>query len=267
MPSTSAEPRGIAIATPAIEIEQVTKRFSQPRPIATILRRPFSRQRIEVLRGIDLRVEAGCLTGILGPNGSGKTTLLRILSATVLPDSGTVRILGQDISRHSHRVRQRIGVVLGDERSFFWRLTAEQNLNFFAALCNLTGRAARARIEELAGVLDLGGELSKPFRNLSSGWRHRLALARALLHDPEVLLMDEPTRGLDPGAAGQARRLIAEQMVGRMGKTVLMATHDLAEAREVCTRVALLKDGAILAEGHPEKILDRVDEIFDLERS
>ena len=79
--------------------------------------------------------------------------------------------------------------------------------------------------------------------------------------------MDEPTRGLDPGAAGQARRLIAEQMVGRMGKTVLMATHDLAEAREVCTRVALLKDGAILAEGHPEKILDRVDEIFDLERS
>jgi len=252
---------------PAIELRGVHKRFTQPRPLAQILRRPFARKRIEVLTGLDLTVKPGGVTGLLGPNGAGKTTLLRILAASVLPDCGRVFILGADARRQPARVHRRVGVVLGDERSFFWRLSAEQNLRFFAALCDLPAKRARARIAELAELLDLGGELSKPFRNLSTGWRHRLALARALLHDPPVLLMDEPTQGLDPGAAERARRLITERLVGRLGKTVLLATHDLIEAQQVCDRLALLVEGRILAEGAPGEVLPRARRVFELATS
>jgi len=249
-------------AGPAIALAGVKKRFTQPRHLAAILRRPFQRDRIEVLKGVDLTVRRGGLTGLLGPNGAGKTTLLRILAASVLPDEGQVHILGQDARRNPARVHRQVGVVLGDERSFFWRLSAEQNLRFFAALCDLPGLAARERIGQLSGLLGLEGELSKPFRNLSTGWRHRLALARALLHDPPVLLMDEPTRGLDPGAAERARALITERLAGELGKTVLFATHDLAEAEQVCDRLALLGEGRILAEGAPSEVLPRARQVF-----
>ena len=250
---------------PAIHIQDVHKRFTQPRSVAEILRRPFARDTNQVLRGLNLRVEPGGRTGLLGPNGSGKTTLLRILAATVSPDSGQVHILGHDACRHPQQVRRKIGVVLSDERSFFWRLTARQNLRFFASLCNLTSAQTQRRIGELSDLLDLSAEIDKPFRNLSTGWRHRLALARALLHDPQVLLMDEPTSGLDPGAAVQARSLIADRLAGGLGKTVLLATHNLEEAREVCDRIALLKDGTILAEGPPAEALERIDEVFHME--
>ncbi len=247
---------------PAIALAGVKKRFTQPRRLTAVLRRPLARDRIQVLKGVDLTVDRGGLTGLLGPNGAGKTTLLRILAASVLPDEGQVHILGLDARRNPTRVHRQVGVVLGDERSFFWRLSAEQNLRFFAALCDLPARAARERIEQLSELLGLGGELSKPFRNLSTGWRHRLALARALLHDPPVLLMDEPTSGLDPGAAERARQLITERLAGRLGKTVLLATHDLAEARTVCDRLALLSEGRILAEGPPDSVLPRAREVF-----
>ncbi len=250
---------------PAIDIRGVHKRFTQPRPLAAVLRHPLARERIAVLRGVDLAVPAGALCGLLGPNGAGKTTLLRILAATVLPDRGRVHILGLDATRTPQRVHRCIGVVLGDERSFFWRLSAGQNLRFFAALCDLPAAAARARIAELAGMLELSGELDKPFRNLSTGWRHRLALARALLHDPPVLLMDEPTRGLDPGAAARARHLIAERLVGRLGKTVLLATHDLAETRRICDRLALLDRGRVLAQGPAAEVLPRAATAFGLD--
>lgn len=247
----------------AIVVEEVHKRFTQPRPLSQVLRHPFERKRVQVLSGISLSVPQGSLTGLLGPNGAGKTTLLRILASTIIPDRGQVCILGVDGIRHPARVRENLGVVLGDERSFYWRLTAQQNLRFFAALCNLDRAKADQRIRDLAQVLSLGDELNKPFRNLSTGWRHRLALARALLHDPAVLVMDEPTSGLDPGAAAQARILIRERLVGELGKTVLLATHDLEEAKQICDRVAFLKEGHIQAEGPTASTLSRATEIFD----
>jgi ABC-2 type transport system ATP-binding protein len=216
-----------------------------------------------VLSDLSLAVPRGSLTGLLGPNGSGKTTLLRILAASILPDSGTVRILGQDTKNASVRIRERIGFVLGDERSFFWRLTAAQNLLFFAALHNMDHKGACLRIEQLAGLLQLTGELKKPFRDLSTGMRQRLALARALLHNPELLLIDEPTRGLDPGAAKRTRELIGQTLVKELGKTVLLATHNLEEAHEVCDRVALLKDRHILKVGPPEEVLTHLEEVFE----
>ncbi|MBN2498005.1 MAG: ABC transporter ATP-binding protein [Deltaproteobacteria bacterium] len=247
---------------PAIELRAVRKRFTQPRPLSAILRHPLRFERIQVLDGVDLSVPRGSLTGLLGPNGAGKTTLLRILAGSISPDAGELSLLGIDALRHPRRALGKLGVVLGDERSFFWRLTAEQNLQFFAALHDLHGKAAKQRIRELAQRFGLEGELGKAFRNLSTGWRHRLALARALLHDPEVLLMDEPTSGLDPGAAERACGFIAEQLVAKMGKTVLLATHKLDEARQICDRLALLARGHILYQGSASEALARTSELY-----
>jgi ABC-2 type transport system ATP-binding protein len=217
-----------------------------------------------VLRGVSLAVPVGSVTALLGPNGAGKTTLLRILAATVSPDAGRVTILGHDAIRFPYRVRRRIGFALAEERSFFWRLTARQNLRFFGTLADLHGAALGDRVAELAGLLEIAPEMGKPFRDLSTGMRQRLGLARALLHDPEVLLVDEPTRGLDPGAARRARRLLREVLVDGMNKTVLLATHNLEEAREVADRVAFLKGGVLLHEGPTGETIAHVPEVFDL---
>jgi ABC-2 type transport system ATP-binding protein len=257
--------RRIVIDSPAIDIQGISKRFTLPRKIGQILRHPFDRKRIQVLKDVSLTVPTGSITGLLGPNGAGKTTLLRILAATVSPDEGKVQILGQDAVRHTGRVRQHIGFVLGDERSFFWRLTGMQNLRFFATLSNLTKSAGESRIAELSRLLSLDDELPKPFRDLSTGMRQRMGLARALLHDPKVLLIDEPTRALDPGAAQRARKLIRQTLVGELGKTILLATHNVEEAREIANRVAFLKEGEIQTEGPTEKALERVPDVFDLE--
>jgi ABC-2 type transport system ATP-binding protein len=253
------------MAATAIDIQGVCKRFTLPRPIDQILRHPWQRQRIEVLQGVTLAVQRGTITGLLGPNGAGKTTLLRILAATVLPDSGRVHILGTDAIHNPMQIRRRIGFVLADERSFFWRLTARHNLEFFATLCNLRRREASLRIEEVAEMLDLQDELGKPFRDLSSGMRQRLAFARSLLHDPEVLLVDEPTRAMDPGAAHNTRRIIRGELVETLGKTVLLATHQVDEARALCDRVAFLKQGRILIEDQRDKALERLAEIFAMD--
>jgi ABC-2 type transport system ATP-binding protein len=226
-----------------------------------VLFSPFAREHQEVLRGVDLQVEDGTRTGLLGPNGAGKTTLLRILASTITPDRGEIEILGLRPDRDLLRIRSQVGFVLGDERSFFWRLTGERNLLFFAALYSLDGRRARRRISELSEMLEIQGEVNKPFRDLSTGMRHRLALARALLHDPKVLLVDEPTRGLDPGAARRIRSMLAE--IGRTHrKTMLLATHSIEEASGICDRVAFLKDGVIVAEGETAETLSRADEVF-----
>ncbi|MBW2701406.1 MAG: ABC transporter ATP-binding protein [Deltaproteobacteria bacterium] len=219
------------------------------------------------MRELSLSVPQGQMTALLGANGAGKTTLLRILASTITPDAGSVRILGEDALAHPGRVRHRVGVVLGDERSFFWRLTAAQNLRFFAALHGLHGRTAQDRIDTLAAQFRFGDEMNQAFRNLSTGWRHKLALVRALLGDPAVLLMDEPTRGLDPGAAERAHRYLAEDLVGKQGKTVLIATHRLAEARQHCQGLALLSDGHIVAEGPVEKVAEQVAAEFELSES
>jgi len=261
-PALPARRRAIDTQVPAIELRGVSKRFTQPRTWREILRHPCARKRVQALDGIDLCVPAGSVSGLLGPNGSGKTTLLRVLATSLLPDQGEVRVLGRDALRVPNQVRRLVGVVLSDERSFYWRLTARQNLMFFAALHGLDGRRARARVAELGGWLGLGPELDKPFRNLSTGWRHRLAIARALLADPPVLLMDEPTAGLDPAAAERARRLLRERLAGELGRTVLVASHNLDEVRAVCDRVALVHQGRLRLEGPAAEALPRAAEWF-----
>ncbi len=162
-------------------------------------------------------------------------------------------------------MRARLGFVLSEERSFFWRLTARQNLKFFAVLANMDTGAVPERIRELSDLLRLEKELDKPFRDLSTGMRQRLGIARALLHDPEVLLIDEPTRGLDPGAAQRTRKFIKEKLSIEMKKSVLLATHNMQEARQLCDRIAFLKDGRIVSEDEVSQALKKADEVFEVD--
>jgi ABC-2 type transport system ATP-binding protein len=227
---------------PVILAEGLTKRFHRPQ--GSLRRRgPV----VTAVDGVDLTLPPGALLGILGPNGSGKTTLLKLLATLLLPTSGRLRVCGHDPERESIAVRARVGFVAGDERSFYWRLTGRQNLAFFASLHGLERMRLRRRIEELAAVLALGDLLEAPVDTYSSGMRQRLAVARGLLHDPALLLLDEPTRSLDPEAAESLRRLIAH-LAREGGHTVVLVTHAPAEASALCTHLGTMHSGRLQIE-------------------
>ena len=199
--------------------------------------------------GVGLRIEQGELFGILGQNGAGKTTLIRMLSSALVPSSGSATVAGHHVVREASRVRAAIGLVSSEERSFFARLTGRENLEFFSALYRIPRSEARRRIEELLGRVDLVESADRPFRTYSTGMRQRLAIARGLMSEPQILFMDEPTRSLDPISARDVRRLVAEYVVGELGRTVILATNSMTEAEELCDRVALLRAGRVVAGG------------------
>ncbi len=201
--------------------------------------------KLAALRGIDLEVPWGAIVAVLGPNGAGKSTLLRILASTVLPDSGHAEVAGHDVVSHSAAARRSLGLVLGDERSWYWRLTGRENLEFYAALHGLRRPAARRRAGELLAAVDLLEQADRRFDRYSSGMRARLALARALLHEPPVLCLDEPTATLDPVAASSFRALVRRQ--ADAGRAVLFTTHDLHEAAAVASMVVVLAAGRVAA--------------------
>jgi ABC-2 type transport system ATP-binding protein len=229
----------------AIEAQGLVKTFVKARRLREILFHPFGRaERISALRGADLAVRHGEIVSLLGPNGAGKTTLLKILSCLVLPDAGRALVDGED-TVHENRVKRRIGLVHSDERSFYWRLSGRENLRFFARLYDVPYRKTEARVEELLERVDLTDAADRPFSGYSSGMKQRMAIARALLHDPPILLMDEPTRSLDPLTAIHLREFVRTRLRDAQGKTVLIATHDLREAEVLSDRVAILVRGRV----------------------
>jgi ABC-2 type transport system ATP-binding protein len=229
----------------AIEGFNLEKSFAKKRTLKQLLSEPFKPpQRVHALRGVDLHVKTGEIFGLLGPNGAGKTTLLKILSCLVLPDAGRAEIAGCDV-RQEDKVKPRLGLVHSDERSFYWRLTGRENLRFFARLYDVPGPRIDARIDELLRKVDLIDAAPRRFSDYSSGMKQRLAIARALLHNPPILLMDEPTRSLDPSASLSLRALIRDELKGRDGKTILLATHNLREAEALCDRIAILVEGTV----------------------
>jgi ABC-2 type transport system ATP-binding protein len=201
------------------------------------------------LAGIDLRVDSGEIHGLLGPNGAGKTTLCKVLSTVLLPTSGQVAVCGYDVVAHTAQVRRLIGIVFGGDRGLYSRLTARQNLRFWAALHDVPRREIEARIEGLLGRVGLRDRSNVPVETFSRGMKQRLHLARGLIGDPAVLLLDEPTTGMDPVAAREFRTLIGELRDER--RTVLLTTHDMAEAEAVCDRVTLIDGGRILVTERP----------------
>ncbi len=214
-----------------------------------MVRRPFHRRWMTALDGVDLEVRQGEVFGLLGPNGAGKTTLLKILSTLLLPTEGRATVNGHDVVEAPRRARQAVGYCLDTERSFYYRLTGMQNLAFFANLNNIGSREATTRIGEVLGMVGLNGAAGDPFMTYSKGMQQKLGLARALLTDPTILLLDEPTKSLDPGAAIEFRRFLRGTLAERLGKTILLVTHSLEEARECCDRVAILDQGRVSFQG------------------
>lgn len=237
------------MATPAIVVQNLTKQFPVPRPWRAMTRRPFLRHWMTALAGIDVEVREGEIFGLLGQNGAGKTTLLKILSTLLLPTAGHALINGYDVVKDPQKVKRAVGYCLDTDRSFYYRLTGMQNLAFFATLNNLSPREAGVRIAECLATVGLNGAARLPFMTFSQGMQQKLGLARALLTDPAILLLDEPTGGLDPGAAAEFRRFLRHTLVGRFRKTILLVTHSLEEARECCDRLAILDQGKIACLG------------------
>jgi ABC-2 type transport system ATP-binding protein len=240
-----------AAIAPIIEVQQVSKSFPKSFDAATWVRHLGRPPRRVALRDVTLDVKRGELLALLGPNGAGKTTLLKLLATLSIPDGGAIRINGIDAATHPLEVRALIGLCPSEERSFYFRLTARQNLEFFGALVGLRGADLRRRIRETADGVNLGDSLDMRYDAFSSGQRQRLALARALLADPKILLLDEPTRAVDPVQALAIRRLVKDELVRRQGKTVVLATNLLEEAWQLADRIAVIHDGAIGAIGPP----------------
>ncbi len=193
---------------------------------------------------VDLLVKRGEVFGLVGQNGAGKTTLIKLLTTLIAPSSGSIRIAGFDI-REEVNVKRAIGLATSDERSFYWRLTGRQNLSFFAGLQNMPARNAKMRIETVLSQVGLDHVADKRFHIYSTGMRQRLAIARALLTEPQVIFLDEPTKGLDPIATSQLHKLIREHLIGEHGITVFLTSHDLVEVEKLCDRIAIMKEGKI----------------------
>jgi len=233
----------------AILVHNLTKRFPVRRQWAEMVRRPFRHRWARALDGVDLEVKQGEVFGLLGANGAGKTTLLKILCTLLVPTRGRAAVNGYDVVEAARKVRQVVGYCLDTERSFYYRLTGTQNLAFFATLNNLTSREATTRITEVLNMVELNGAANAPFMTYSKGMQQKLGLARALLTNPAILLLDEPTKSLDPGAATEFRRFLRHTVAEGLGKTILLVTHSLEEARECCDRAAIMDQGRIAFQG------------------
>jgi ABC-2 type transport system ATP-binding protein len=211
---------------------------------------------VEALRGISFEVDHGELFGLLGPNGAGKTTTIKILTTLLLPSSGSARVLGFDPVHQPGEVRRRIGHVFGGDRGLYDRLSALDNLRYFGDLYRVPVREKRRRIGELIDLVGLSGRERERVETYSRGMRQRLHIARGLLHDPDVLFLDEPTIGLDPVGARELRATIADLRGG--GKTILLTTHYMYEADELCQRIAVIAGGRFVAYGTPADLKARV---------
>jgi ABC-2 type transport system ATP-binding protein len=199
----------------------------------------------EALRGVDLEVKTGELFGLIGPNGAGKTTLVKIFATLLLPSSGTAQVLGLDVAKDSHKLRPRIGLVLGGERGLYNRISARENLRYFADLYGVPPAVRSKRIDDVLALVGLGDAGDRRVEEFSRGMKQKLHLARGILHEPELLFLDEPTIGLDPKSAREMRKLIRSMVAG--GVTILLTSHYMFEAEELCNRVAVLTKGRIVA--------------------
>jgi ABC-2 type transport system ATP-binding protein len=227
----------------AVDARDLTKTFRSGWP---------ARRRTEALRGASLQVPRGAIFGLLGPNGAGKTTLLSILATLLLPDSGSATVLGRDVVREARAVRQRLNMASGNA-SFVWSLRPPEVLAFYGRLYGLSGGALRRRVEDLIERFELGDYRKVQYSELSTGIKQRLALAKALLNDPEVLFLDEPTLGLDPDVSIRIRAQIAGLRRER-GTTIILTTHYMREAEELCDEIAFIKGGRVLAQGTADEL-------------
>ncbi len=224
----------------AIETRQVTRVFESRKGF---LFRDVNRT--EALRGVDLTVERGAIFGLLGPNGAGKTTLTKILSTLLLPTAGHAMVLGHDVTKDTAWLRPRMGLVLGGERGLYNRISGRENLRYFADLYGVPPGEREPRIREVLERVDLTDAADRRVEEYSRGMKQKLHIARGILHRPEILFLDEPTIGLDPKSAREARKLVRSLVSD--GVTIFLTTHYMFEAEELCPKLAILSKGRIVA--------------------
>jgi ABC-2 type transport system ATP-binding protein len=205
---------------------------------------------------ISFEVKRGELFGLLGPNGAGKTTVIKVLTTLLLPTSGKVKVLGYDIQDQAQEVRKRIGLILGGERGLYYRVTGRQNLRYFADLYGVPILEREKRINEVLKIVDLSDRADERVEDYSRGMKQRLHIAKGIIHDPEMIFMDEPTIGLDPQAARDTRKMVKE--LQQAGKTILLTTHYMYEADELCNRLGVIARGKILALDTPVGLKDLI---------
>jgi ABC-2 type transport system ATP-binding protein len=233
-------------AATAVSVRAVTMKFPIPKRYREWVSSPFTpRRAVTALKRASLEVKAGDRVAVMGPNGAGKTTLLKLIGGLLLPTAGEIVVNGHSTLSENAAVRRNVGFVFNEERSFYWRLTGTQNLEFFGALENLWGEPLRTRIRslmKLVGLEDAGGRRVSDY---SSGMMQRLAVARVMLADPEILILDEPTRALDPVACDEMSELILAEIYKAQKKTLLIATHRPEEALKLCNKVVIIDGGQI----------------------
>ena len=215
--------------------------------------------------GVDLQIQRGEIFGLLGPNGAGKSTTIRMLCTLLEPTSGTAHVNGYDVVKQANEVRRSLGTLLAGERSIYWKLTGRENLEYFAALYHIPQAIAKQRVDELIDRMELKDRANELVEKYSTGMRQRVAIAKALLARPPILLLDEPTLGLDPQAARNLRELIAQ--LKQEGHTILLTTHYMEEADQLSDRIGIIDAGKVIALDTPEGLKRRIDqkEIIRLE--
>jgi ABC-2 type transport system ATP-binding protein len=237
-----------------LEVENITKDFLPPLSLGRLLKSNFRKRRpTRALENVTFSLGKGSILGILGPNGAGKTTLLKIISTLILPDKGSVSLNGIRIDQDEQRTKSLVGMVLAPERSFYYRLTGMQNLDFFARLYGLNAGQAKARIDELLGLFNVDYQ-HRRFYSYSTGMQQKFSLMRALLNEPELLLLDEPTKSLDYSAANTLRAFIREELCLKRVKTVIFTTHHMDEAEEFADTFLILHKGRVFGCGTIEEL-------------
>lgn len=230
----------------AIETEDLTKKYLPPSGLKALMMKSPLKREITAVDNINLQVKKGEIFGLIGPNGAGKTTLIKMLTTLLWPTSGTILVNGHDPQVDEDEVKNSVGLVAGEDRSFYWRLTGRQNLEFFSALYGLTPGKTREKINSLLTEVHLLDAADNMFYSYSSGMKQKLSLARGLLCDPAVLFLDEPTKSVDALTARDLRRFIKEGLRGKKSQTVFLTTHHLEEAELLCDRLAIIDKGKIV---------------------
>lgn len=229
----------------AIHAENIVKRFKKSKKIIT------------ALKGIDMDIFEGEIFGLLGPNGSGKSTFIRIASTLLFPDQGKIEIFGRDVEKHQKFIQEIMNRV-SVEASFFRKLSAYENLYYSAGIHGISKKEATKKIESLIDKVGLDRKrLKDPLEDFSRGMQQKVAIARAFMTDPKILLLDEPTTGLDPRAKKDVQKLILD-LRARSKATILLTTHDMEEAEKLCDRVSIIHNGKIIVSGHPQDLKRKI---------